>query len=153
MTYYFRYTGDRNVRPINVSDKNTYSKTYHLQVKISNYEASQGHCSISLKMSPDIIYEGSNQKEGDTFNGGEGGHYINDPGPNPNPNPSRPEVPCTKCHGNKIITCTNCDGKGYKVVYVNSAIGGNSGESHEKCFKCHGNGTITCPRCNGSGKE
>ncbi|MCD8049229.1 MAG: hypothetical protein LUG52_06455 [Clostridia bacterium] len=66
-------------------------------------------------------------------------------------------VKCTKCHGEKEITCTNCDGKGYKIKYVStpnySGHSKTSAESKETCYKCHGSGKITCTRCGGSGVE
>lgn len=66
-----------------------------------------------------------------------------------------PEIKCTKCHGEKTVACTNCDGKGYKEKVVESPNfgGGIKRETvKEKCYKCS-NGQITCPRCGGTGKQ
>lgn len=67
--------------------------------------------------------------------------------------PYRPETSCTRCHGDKEITCTQCLGSTGKWVYTNSAIGGKSGQAWEDCSKCKGSGKIPCTRCGGSGKE
>lgn len=49
---------------------------------------------------------------------------------------------CAKCHGNKVIECPQCGGRGEKVgVLMNS-----------KCQHCDGTGSVTCPRCGGTGK-
>ncbi|MCC8107368.1 MAG: hypothetical protein LIO99_15455 [Clostridiales bacterium] len=66
-------------------------------------------------------------------------------------------IKCTKCHGEGTIACTNCDGLGYKIVYIQtpnySGHSDTSSESKETCYKCHGTGTITCTRCGGSGVQ
>lgn len=65
------------------------------------------------------------------------------------------EIKCTKCHGEKTVSCGNCDGKGYKEKVVESPNfgGGVKRETvKEKCYKCS-NGQIECPRCHGTGKE
>lgn len=68
------------------------------------------------------------------------------------------ETNCYKCHGSGSITCTNCDGKGYKEKYgsvpnYSGSSRSNSYTSRETCFKCHGSGSITCTQCGGSGKQ
>ena len=62
---------------------------------------------------------------------------------------------CYKCHGDGKISCTNCDGRGYKTKYVSSpnysGHSRTSQEVRESCFKCSGGGRITCTNCGGSG--
>lgn len=68
---------------------------------------------------------------------------------------NKTEIKCTKCHGEKTVSCGNCDGKGYKEKVVESPNfgGGVKRETvKEKCYKCS-NGQIKCPRCHGTGKQ
>ncbi|MCC8138245.1 MAG: hypothetical protein LIO76_09355 [Clostridiales bacterium] len=64
---------------------------------------------------------------------------------------------CVKCHGTKKIECSNCDGKGYKEVYIQtpnySGHSDTSTTAYEDCMKCHGTGEVTCTRCDGTGYE
>lgn len=71
--------------------------------------------------------------------------------------PSTPEIKCYKCHGDGDVTCSNCNGRGYKIKYVSSpnysGHSSTSRESKETCYKCHGSGEITCSTCGGDGKR
>lgn len=47
---------------------------------------------------------------------------------------------CVVCDGNKVITCTVCNGTGKNPI-----------NETEQCSYCDGVGTITCFNCNGTG--
>lgn len=91
--------------------------------------------------------------------GGNGGGSSNSGGGSTgggvSPLPSIP-TKCSKCHGDGKITCTNCDGLGYKIKYGSatpnysgSKAGSRTAQTKETCFKCRGSGKITCPKCGG----
>ena len=64
---------------------------------------------------------------------------------------------CYKCHGNREVDCSACDGRGSHTRYGSTPnYSGNSKTSYsyeEKCSKCHGSGKMTCPACHGSGRN
>lgn len=83
---------------------------------------------------------------------GSGGYVSSIGGSSSN---SGTKTRCYKCHGDGRISCTNCDGRGYKTKYVSvpnySGSSKTSEEVRENCFKCSGGGRISCTNCGGSG--
>ena len=52
---------------------------------------------------------------------------------------------CTRCDGERMVSCTACDGKGN--MYFVPAL--DIWESD--CPECYGGGMVMCPSCSGSG--
>ena len=159
ITYYYRYTGAKRVTDVKTSVDPKSVGQYNLSITISNSGESD-HSGISVRFSPELTYAGSGQKQGQWFKDESSSQTAApnpvkpDPNPIPTPKPApKPTVKCVKCHGQGTISCPQCDGKGYRIEYTNSAIGGKRGETKVTCSKCHRAGSITCPRCHGSKVE
>lgn len=64
---------------------------------------------------------------------------------------------CWKCNGSGKVTCTQCNGRGYRENYVSapnySGRSTTSRTQRENCFKCGGSGKQTCSTCGGSGRQ
>ena len=145
-TYYYRYTGSKAVTPMRYSEKKAHT-LYHLVVTCSKHAADDHFC-ISVKMSPELVYAGKdNRVEGN----GPGTNHNADPNPNPSPRTtSKPlRTSCHKCHGDGKVDCSRCDGKGGKYIYDNSTR--STGRTWEYCSKCGGDGKVECTNCGGDG--
>lgn len=63
---------------------------------------------------------------------------------------------CTKCGGDGEVSCSNCNGKGYKTKTVSSPNYSGKGKTSktvkENCYRCHGSGDVDCSKCGGDGK-
>ena len=144
--YYYRYTGSKKVNAV-LFRKSDDTQEAHMRISVNRWYLDD-KTTISISLVPGLVYGGKDRPEGDSGHQKEGGSVT------PVSRPAtKIQTPCIKCHGNREVTCTQCNGSGGKWIYVNSAIGGNSGRHWENCFKCKGSGKITCPRCHGTGKE
>ena len=56
---------------------------------------------------------------------------------------------CVRCDGGGSVTCTLCEGYGYRSP---TPSGANSDMVSKMCSTCNGAGEVTCPVCHGSGK-
>ncbi|MCC8050219.1 MAG: hypothetical protein LIP10_06090 [Clostridiales bacterium] len=157
--YEFSYTGTENVP--SVTDDNIYGSSYDVLVQANYYYSGSGRTGLTIYYSngftlvePDTVaeiqpedYSGS----GSTTANNSTSYDTDDD------DDTGVTIKCTKCHGEGTIACTNCDGLGYKIVYIQtpnySGHSDTSSESKETCYKCHGTGTITCTRCGGSGVQ
>ena len=144
--YYYEYTGRKTVSPV-VIEKDFDKQACHMRIVV-NRRYADNQTTIAIKIVPGLKYGGADRKDSDPVIGHNGSIITPPPW-----EPITQKTMCIKCHGNKEITCTQCDGCGGSWHYSNSAIGGRTGSTWVKCQKCHGTGRIQCTRCHGSGKE
>ncbi len=118
----------------------------------SQVDPGLGFRDIGIYYSPTILpyyIEGADLPDG----GGSGGGTVTPS----NPGGSNTTIRCSKCGGDGKMTCTNCNGLGYKESQVStpnySGSGPRYGTVKEACYKCHYSGTITCTRCGGEGRH
>ena len=136
--YFFYYNGFSSVSPINSCGDS--KETYHLEVMVSRGD----HLNVALH-----FYNGLNYGGWDEAIPGQG-HVVPDSVPDPIPNHGPLPQPCPKCHGNKTVRCSQCDGQGGKYIYDNST--NSTGRTWENCRKCGGTGEVDCTYCGGDGK-
>ncbi len=158
--YEFSYTGTEDVP--SVTDDNIYGSSYDVLVQVNYYYSGSGRTGLSIYYSngftltePDTAAE--TQPEDYNGSGSSLGSSSGSADYDTDDDDNGVSIKCTKCHGEGTIACTNCDGLGYKIVYIQtpnySGHSDTSSESKETCYKCHGSGTITCTRCGGSGVQ
>ncbi|MCD7764013.1 MAG: hypothetical protein LUI14_12640 [Lachnospiraceae bacterium] len=156
--YEFSYTGTEDVP--SVTDDNIYGSSYDVLVQANYYYSGSGRTGLAIYYSngftltePDTVAE----TQPDDYSGTGSNSGSTDYDTDTDDNDTGVTIKCTKCHGEGTIACTNCDGLGYKIVYIQtpnySGHSDTSSESKETCYKCHGSGTITCTRCGGSGVQ
>ncbi len=159
--YEFSYTGTENVPT--VTDDKIYESSYDVLVSAYYNYSGSGRTVLTIYYSngftfvepgtaaetQPVDYTGSGSSSGSS----SGSTYNNDD----DDSKTGLTTMCIKCHGTKKVECSNCDGKGYKEVYIRtpnySGHSDTSTTAYEKCIKCHGEKEVTCPRCDGTGYE
>jgi len=157
--YYFDYTGQKTVGVIHDGSK---GPTANVHVLVGYYYG-EGRIGLAFSYGSGLTLTDAGDRastlpedfvgtssSGSSSGGSSGSSSGSSSGT------TKVKVKCYKCKGEGKITCTECDGKGYKVSYVSSPnYSGHSSTSKEvrtKCSKCKGLGTIECPKCHGSGE-
>ena len=155
------YTGSRNVKSVKAYNVQHIRDKYdiHLRVEKVLYGA-EGRISFSIRVAKGLAYDerGINNKS----SAPERNNRPSDSSSSETYQYQRQQQEfrlfCTKCHGNKTITCNVCNGKRGTMRYVGSTPnysgrkdGARTIEVWEKCSKCNGRGELTCPQCDGKG--